>query len=105
MKKIVLATNSVDMARMLPLLPPVVLGIFVMFGVFWPNRVVFFNAKQRQNFMSNRFLQWLLALVVLIVAVLINTVLLDEIVDLLDQNIGNPNFFSSKQKVVLLSIF
>ena len=37
--------------------------------------------------MSDRFWSWTLALIVLIVACLINTVLLDEIVSLLDENI------------------
>ena len=83
MKKIIMASNSVDIMRMLPLLPPVVLGVYVMFGVFWPSRVVFFTAKQRQNHMSERFMRWTLALIVLVVAVLINTVLLDELVSLL----------------------
>ena len=62
-KKLIVATNSVNIGRMLPLLPPVVLGIYVMFGVFWPSRVVFFTAKQRRNHMSTRFTQWTLALI------------------------------------------
>jgi dipeptide/tripeptide permease len=33
-------------------------------------------------------MRWTLALIVLVVAVLINTVLLDELVTLLDENIG-----------------
>ena len=88
MKKLVLATNSMDIGRILPLLPPVVLGIYVLFGVFWPSRVVFFTAKQRRGHMSSRFQSWTLALVVLVVAVLINTVFLDEVVKLLDDNIA-----------------
>ena len=73
MKEIILASNSFDIGRILPLLPPVVLGLFVMFGVFWPNRLVFFTAKQRRKHMSSRFWSWTLALLVLVVAVLINT--------------------------------
>lgn len=88
LKKLILASNSVDIGRLMPLLPPVVLGIYVLFGVFWPSRIVFFSAKQRRAHMSNRFTSWTLALIVLIVAVLINTVLLDEIVTLLDDNIA-----------------
>ena len=37
------------------------------------NRVVFFTAKQRRKHMSSRFWSWTLALLVLVVAVLINT--------------------------------
>ena len=87
MNKIILASNSVDIGRMLPLLPPVILGLYVMFGVFWPNRIVFFSAKQRRNHMSKRFLSWTLALIVLLVAILINTLILDELVELLDDNV------------------
>ena len=58
-----------------------------MFGVFWPSRVVFFTKKQRLNYLSERFMRWTLALIVLVVAVLINTVLLDELVNLIDENI------------------
>lgn len=76
----------------MPLLPPVILGIYVLFGVFWPSRVVFFTAKQRRSHMSSRFWSWTLALFVLIVAIVINTVVLDEIVQLLDDNIGVAKF-------------
>ena len=79
MKKLIVASNSGNISRLLPLLPPVVLGIYVLFGAFWPSRVVFFTKKQRLNHMSTRFQQWTLALVVLVVAVLINTVLLGTI--------------------------
>ena len=58
MKKLILASNSVNIGRLLPLLPPVVLGIYVLFGVFWPSRVVFFTKKQRLNHMSTRTNQW-----------------------------------------------
>lgn len=87
LKKLIFAANSSDIGRLLPLLPPVVLGVYVLFGTFWPSRLVFFTAKQRRSHMSSRFWSWTLALIVLIVAVLINTVLLDEIVTLLDDNI------------------
>ena len=59
-----------------------------MFGVFWPNRLVFFTAKQRRNYMSSKFWRWTLALIVTIVAILINTVILEEVVELLDNNIA-----------------
>ena len=87
MKTLILTTNSVDIARLLPLMPPVILGIYVLFGVFWPSRVVFFNAKQRRNHMSSRFWSWTLALIVLLVAMLINTVFIDEMVNLFNDNI------------------
>ena len=53
LKKLIVATNSVDIGRILPLLPPVIFGVYVLFGVFWPSRLVFFSAKQRRNHMSD----------------------------------------------------
>ena len=61
----------------------------VLFGAFWPSRLVFFSKKQRQTHLSSRLQLWTLALVILIIAVLINTVLLDELVQLLDDGINN----------------
>ena len=86
--------------RILPLLPPFVFGVYVLFGSFWPNRVVFFNKKQRLKHMSDLFQSWTLALIVLIVAVLINTVILDEIVGVLDNDIfGDLAKVSVKHKL------
>ena len=47
LKKIVLTTNMGDLIRLLPLLPPVVIGIYVLFGAFWPKRQLFFSKGQR----------------------------------------------------------
>ncbi len=87
LKQIILGTNSVSISKLLPLLPPVVLGIYILFGVFWPRKLIFFSAKQRRKHISGRFYSWSLALIVLTLAVVINTVLLDEFVILLDENI------------------
>ena len=54
MKKIILGTNFTTVAKLLPFLPPVVLGIYVLFGAFWPQRVLFFSAKQRRKTMTGR---------------------------------------------------
>merc|ERR1712213_169593 len=87
-KSLVMTTNLFSMGRILPLLPPCVYGIYVLFGAFWPNRMVFFNSNQRRSHMSNRLQSWTLALVVLIVACLINSLIIQEIVQLLDENIS-----------------
>ena len=87
-KKIVLASNSGDILRLMPLLPPVVIGLYVFFGVFWPRRQLFFSAKQRRAAIASTMYRWILAIIILIVAVVINTALVDEMVRLLDENIG-----------------
>ena len=75
-----------------------IFNISVLFGAFWPSRLVFFSKNQRQTHLSNRLQLWTLALVILIVAVLINTVLLDELVQLLDDGIN-------KIQVIFLAFF
>ena len=67
----------------------IIFNFSVLFGAFWPSRLVFFSKKQRQTHLSSRLQLWTLALVILIIAVLINTVLLDELVQLLDDGINN----------------
>ena len=67
----------------------IIFNFSVLFGAFWPSRLVFFSKKQRQTHLSSRLQLWTLALVILIIAVLINTVLLDELVQLLDNAINN----------------
>jgi hypothetical protein len=49
--------SSIALLRLLPFLPPVVVGIFVLFSAFWPQRILFFSAKQRRKFINGQFLQ------------------------------------------------
>ena len=86
-KKIIVGSNLSMIFRLLLLLPPVYFGIFVLFGVFWPSRVVFFTKKQRLNHFGGRLWSWTLALFLLILAVLINSVVLQELIQLLDNSI------------------
>ena len=86
-KNIAIGSNLSMIFRLLPLLPPVYFGIFVLFGVFWPSRVVFFTKKQRLNHFGGRLWSWTLALFLLILAVLINSVVLQELIQLLDNSI------------------
>jgi hypothetical protein len=46
-----------SLLKLLPFLPPVVVGIFVLFSAFWPQRILFFSAKQRRKFINGQFLQ------------------------------------------------
>ena len=75
------------MAEMLPLLPPVVIGMYVLFAAFWPQRILFFSSNQRRKTMNDQFYTWLLSLFLLALAITINTFIVDEIVRLLDENI------------------
>ena len=86
-KNIAIGSNLSMIFRLLPLLPPVYFGIFVLFGVFWPSRVVFFTKKQRLNHFGGRLWSWTMALFLLILAVLINSVVLQELIQLLDKSI------------------
>ena len=87
-KKIIIGSNSSLLGQILPILPSFVCGVYALFGAFWPNQVIFFSAKQRRKYMSDQLWTWTLALIILIVSCLINTLLLDEIVKLLNGNIG-----------------
>ena len=81
------ASNAAMMAEMLPLLPPVVIGMYVLFAAFWPQRILFFSSNQRRKTMNDQFYTWLLSLFLLALAITINTFIVDEIVRLLDENI------------------
>jgi hypothetical protein len=50
-------SSSMSLLKLLPFLPPVVVGIFVLFSAFWPQRILFFSAKQRTKFINGQFLQ------------------------------------------------
>ncbi len=76
-----------SLIRLLPFLPPVVIGVYVLFGAFWPKRILFFSAKQRRKTVAGEMYTWLLTLLVLALAVAINTALLDEMAALLDENV------------------
>lgn len=86
-KKFTIGSSSMALLRLLPFLPPVVVGIFVLYSAFWPQRILFFSAKQRRKFINGQFLQWLLVLVLLILALCINMALVDELVRVFDDAI------------------
>ena len=44
--------------RLLPFLPPVVVGLHVLFSAFWPQRILFFSTSQRRNFISGQLWHW-----------------------------------------------
>ena len=48
------ASNAAMLAQLLPLLPPVVIGLYVLFAAFWPQRILFFSSKQRRKTMNDQ---------------------------------------------------
>ncbi|XP_040574191.1 uncharacterized protein [Lepeophtheirus salmonis] len=87
LKKFVLANNSVTLTKLLPFLPPVILGIYVLFACFWPQRILFFTRSQRIRTIKGLVHTWFLSLGALIFSVLINTAIVDELTSLLNNNI------------------
>lgn len=77
--KFTIGGSSVTLLRLLPFLPPVVVGIHVLFSSFWPQRILFFSASQRRRFLSGQKSHWYIILFLLILALVINTVLVDEL--------------------------
>merc|ERR1719400_648926 len=71
--------SSITLLRLLPFLPPVVVGVHVLFSSFWPQRILFFHANQRRKFMDGQRQHWLTILLLLILASVINSVLLTEL--------------------------
>ena len=64
---------------MLPFLPPVVVGLHVLFSAFWPQRILFFSTGQRRSFISGQLWHWIQVFVILLLALTINTYLVVEL--------------------------
>ena len=86
--KITIASNSLSICSILILLPPCIYGVYILFGAFWPKKIIFFSTKQRKKHMSECISFWIKALILLSVACLINSFFLNEIVQLMDENLG-----------------
>ena len=71
--------STMTLLRLLPFIPPVVLGIHILFAAFWPKRVLFFHGSQRRSFVNGMFWKWIGILILLLLALLINTLLVDEV--------------------------
>ena len=57
---------------MLPFLPPVVVGLHVLFSAFWPQRILFFSTGQRRSFISGQLWHWVQVFVILLHALTTN---------------------------------
>jgi hypothetical protein len=78
-KTLTIGGSSMTLLRLLPFFPPVVVGIHILFAAFWPKRILFFHASQRRTFLNEQLYHWLFILFLLIVALSINTALVDEL--------------------------
>ena len=72
--------------KLLPFIPPVVIGVHILFSSFWPKRVLFFHTSQRRRFIDGLFSQWIGVFILLILALVINTLLVDEVVSAFNQS-------------------
>ena len=77
--KLTLGKSTLSLLRLLPMFPPVVVGIHIFFSSFWPKRVLFFHGSQRRRFIRGLIWQWVGVLVLLTMALLTNTILIDEV--------------------------
>ena len=108
LKKIILTTNMGDLIRLLvslidrwravailifchftlqPLLPPVVLGLYVMFGAFWPKRQLFFSKSQRLQAVCGKLNTWILGILSLAISISVSTALIQEMVEFLNESL------------------
>eukprot|EP00092_Neocalanus_flemingeri_P001559 GFUD01001661.1.p1 GENE.GFUD01001661.1~~GFUD01001661.1.p1 ORF type:complete len:1153 (-),score=202.90 GFUD01001661.1:50-3508(-) len=96
-KKFTIGGSSMTMLRLLPFIPPVVVGIHILFSAFWPKRVLFFHSSQRRKFIDGQFSHWFLILVLLILALTINTALVDEIQNAFNESLPLLNVHVQKK--------
>ena len=78
-KKFTIGGSSVTLLRLLPFVPPVVVGIHILFAAFWPKRILFFHSSQRRRFMSGMYSHWRMILILLVLSLTINIYLIDEL--------------------------
>lgn len=86
-KNLIKLNSYGTLIKLLPFLPPVMLGMYVLFSAFWPQRMLFFSAKQRRKTMAGLFYSWLLGLILLSVAIFVNTYIVDAVVLLISDMI------------------
>jgi len=103
-KTFTIGSSSLTLLRMLPFIPPVVIGLHVLFSSFWPKRVLFFHRSQRNRFINGLYTQWMGAIILLVLALLINTALVDEVVNAFNQSMPFLNVHIKKKLGWRLSI-
>ena len=79
LKPIVIGGAHMTWIRLLPFIPPVSIGIHILFSSFWPKRILFFSGGQRREFLGGQKYHWFKALVLLGLALATNTYLVDTL--------------------------
>ena len=57
-KTILKGSVATTVIKILMFLPPVYVGVHVLFAAFWPRRVLFFSKRQRNKFINDQFVSW-----------------------------------------------
>ena len=89
--------SAITLLRLLPMLPPVIVGIHIFFASFWPKRVLFFHASQRNGFIGGLRGHWFGIFFLLLLALIINTVLIDEVVNAFNEALPLANVHVKKK--------
>ena len=103
-KTFTIGGSTMTLLRLLPFIPPVVLGLHILFAAFWPKRVLFFHGGQRRSFVNGLFWKWIGILVLLLLALLINTILVDEVASAFNEAVPVLNVHVRKKLGWRLSI-
>ena len=103
-KVFTIGSSSFSLLKLLPFLPPVVIGVHILFSSFWPKRVLFFHTGQRRRFIDGLFSQWTGILVLLILALVINTALVDEVTNAFNEALPLVNVHVKKKLGWRLSV-
>ena len=77
--KFTIGVSSLFLLCLLPFLPPVLVGIYILFSAFWPQRILFISANERKRFIKWQKWHWICILLILIFALCINTVVINEL--------------------------
>ena len=96
-KKFTIGGSSTTLIRLLPFIPPVVVGIHILFSSFWPKRILFFHSSQRRRFIEDMFSHWRLILILLVLALTINTYLVDELQNAFNESLPLLNVHIQKK--------
>ena len=86
-KKIVIGSNFLSVAKLLPFFPPVFLGVYALFPAFWPARIILFSKTQRRRLLRRLIWRWFLGGLLLSLAISVNTRIVDEMVRLVHEEI------------------
>ena len=103
-KTFTIGGSTVTLLRLLPFIPPVVIGLHLLFASFWPKRILFFHGSQRRSFVSGNLWKWIGIIFLLLLALLINTILVDEVTNAFNEAVPLLNVHVKRKLGWRLSI-